>query len=525
MPRRTSLAVESLECRALLSALSASLTTDQTVYQAGQPITMTLTLTNTSDAPASFDYGPSFDGFIATQGEETVWQSNAGINPMWAMAETLQPGASFTLHATWNGTIASGLASTTTAGQFVVTNQLDPTGASATFTIESPLSYRLSASQSVVEFGQTIGFTYSITNNSDQTFTFNLAPTNFTVTGGGGTVWESDPGSSAPAPTSETLQPGQSITETAAWNGVANQGTLAGTDVWEVFNVAVAGSPLTASEEFQIESPLSQSVTTDQPIYQPGAAVQLTATETNVSDQAITLLNVNDQFIVMGLGGVSLPAVNASSSSPIVTLQPGQSQTFAATWDSSDAVGSTSIPSGSYTVLFQDNFQGTTSREFLIEGSSTNSPLPPGGPSPNPPLLPGGSSENPPPSDGSSTPIQNPSGIALILTTNHTTNPRREPLRIKITVKMTARTSAKLAADPSTALLTVQQGSRVIWTKSVVILKAKTLKPGQSLRLTEVWSGKPNVPGVKTTGPGLYTIRIDDNGTSASGEIRIHRDY
>ena len=229
--RRTVLDVEPLECRALLSGLSASLTTDQPVYQVGEPIEMTFTMTNTSDAPASVVYGPSFDGFIATQGGQTVWQSNAGINPMFAVLETLQPGTSFTLHATWSGTTVNGLTSVTTTGQFVVTNQLDSTGASATFTIESPLSFSLSASQSVVEVGQSIGFAYSITNTSNQPVTFNMAPTSFIVTNNGGTVWESGSGASSPAPTSETLQPGQSVTQTATWNGVANQGTLAGTNV------------------------------------------------------------------------------------------------------------------------------------------------------------------------------------------------------------------------------------------------------------------------------------------------------
>ena len=125
--------------------------------------------------------------------------------------------------------------------------------------------------------------------------------------------------------------------------------------------MAVAGSPITASAGFQIESPLSQLVTTDQTTYQPGAVVQLSATETNMSDQAITLLNVNDQFTVIGLGGVTLPGVSTSSSSPVVTLQPGQTQTFEATWNTADVTDSTSIPTGSYTVLFQDNFQGATS--------------------------------------------------------------------------------------------------------------------------------------------------------------------
>jgi Intracellular proteinase inhibitor len=512
MRRRAFLNVERLEYRALLSALSASLTTNQSVYQAGQPIEMTFTLTNTSNAPASFDYGPSFDGFIATEGGKAVWQSNGGANPMWAMADTLQPGTSFTFHATWNGTIADGSTSTTTTGQFVVTNQLDPTGASTTFTIESPLSYSLSTSQSVVEVGQTIGFSYAVTNTSDQPVTFNLAPTNFTVTvsANGDTVWESDPGASTQAPTSETLQAGQSVTVTASWNGVANQGEFAGTNVWGAFDVAVAGSPITTHEEFQIDSPLSQSVTTNQTTYQPGKPVQLTATETNVSDQAITLLNTNDQFIVMGSDGVTLAAVSVSSSNPIVTLQPGQSQTFAATWDTSSLAGSTPSPTGNYTALFQDNFQGATSPEFVIEGSATTSPAPPGGSSPNPP-----------PSGGSSSQSQNPSGVALILTTNDTTNPRREPLRIQVTLKNTARTSAKLAADASNSRLTVRDGSAVIWTKNLLAPKARTLKPGQSLRLTALWNGKPNLAGVSTIGPGLYTLEVDENGSVASSEIRV----
>ena len=524
MRRRTYLAVERLECRALLSGLSASLTTDHSVYQSGEPIEMTFTLTNTSDAPASVVYGPSFDGFIATQAGQTAWQSNAGINPAWAMAETLQPGGSFTLHATWNGTIGNppwigpfgnGLTSTTTSGQFVVTNQLDRTGASATFTIESPLQYTLHESRSDVEFGQTIGFSYSITNTSAQPVTFNMAPTSFIVTNAnnGDTVWESGSGASSHAPTAETLQPGQSVTETATWNGVANQGTVAGTNVWEGFDVAIADSPMTTSEEFTIESPLSQSVTTDQTSYQAGEAVELTATETNVSGHAITILNVDDQFIVMGPGGPTLPGVDISSSNPIVTLQPGQSQTFTATWDT--------MTVGSYNVLFQDEFQGSSSPEFVIEGSTTTDPPPPGVPSPDPPAPPGGSSPNPPPSVGSSSQSKNSSGIALNLTTNHTTNPRREPLRIEITLKKSARTSAKLASDPSTARLIIQEGSTVIWTKSLLTPKAKTLKAGQSLRLAALWNGKPNVAGVKSITPGLFTIEVNVAGSSASREIRI----
>ena len=143
MRRNKSLIVEPLECRALLSGLtgvshlSASVTTNQSVYQAGEPIQMTFTFTNPGRTPATFDFGPSFDGFMVTQGGKTVWQSNSGVQPDFAVLRTLQPGQSFSLNATWDGTTtASSSISSTMTGSFVVIDQLDPTGASATFQID-----------------------------------------------------------------------------------------------------------------------------------------------------------------------------------------------------------------------------------------------------------------------------------------------------------------------------------------------------------------------------------------------------
>jgi hypothetical protein len=52
MRRKASLIVEPLECRSLLSGISATLTTDQSVYTAGEPIQMTFTFTNTGSGPA-----------------------------------------------------------------------------------------------------------------------------------------------------------------------------------------------------------------------------------------------------------------------------------------------------------------------------------------------------------------------------------------------------------------------------------------------------------------------------------------
>jgi hypothetical protein len=509
MRRGTFLSVEPLEGRALLSGLSYSLTTDASTYQVGQPVQMTLTGTNTSDEPVTLAVGQVNSGFIVKQGGQTVWQSNAGINPMVLVQDTVQPGQSLTLHGTWDGTLVNGSTTTTTTGSFVVTNQLDPSGASASFQIESPLSYSVNMPQTVYQPGQPIDISYTITNTSDLPYTFSLAPTDAIVTWNGTNVWESDPGASSQGPTTETLQPGQSVTESATWNGVANEGTMSGTNVWDDFVVSFAGAPAGMTREFQITSPLTQSVTANQSTYQSGQAVQLTATETNTSTQAITILNTQDQFTVMGYGGVTLPATNVSSSNPIVTLQPGQSQTFTATWNPSGGQGSSASPTGYYRVLFQDNFQGTTSPQFVIDGPSTNS----GTTDSTSGQLPGSSTSS----------TQNAPPVSASLTTNHPTGHFGQPVRLTITLKNVTKKSERLTPHLSTDGITVLEGSTVVsrMIRSLLTSKARTLKPGQSIQLTSTWNGKPNQAGLKKLNLGSYTVEVNQAGYSASATIRI----
>jgi hypothetical protein len=137
MTRRTLLNLEPLEGRALLSALSVSLTTNKSVYQVGQPVRLTFTETNNTSQPVLVDYGPSNDGFDIEQGGNIVWRSNAGVIPMFLLADTLQPGRSLTLTATWNGNANLGAATASVdTGTFEVFNQLDP-GVSATFQVST----------------------------------------------------------------------------------------------------------------------------------------------------------------------------------------------------------------------------------------------------------------------------------------------------------------------------------------------------------------------------------------------------
>ncbi len=140
MVRRTRMNVESLEGRALLSGLSANLATNASSYQVGQPVQFTYTVTNASSKPLTVDEGPGTDGFIVEQNGSTVWRSNAGINPMFIEADTLQPGQSLTLDGTWNGISNVGSsAGTSPMGKFVVLDQLNP-NLSTTFQITKTAS-------------------------------------------------------------------------------------------------------------------------------------------------------------------------------------------------------------------------------------------------------------------------------------------------------------------------------------------------------------------------------------------------
>ena len=56
MRRRRCWSLEDLEVRSLLSGITYSLTTDQSSYQIGQPITMTFTETNTGDQPVTVGF-------------------------------------------------------------------------------------------------------------------------------------------------------------------------------------------------------------------------------------------------------------------------------------------------------------------------------------------------------------------------------------------------------------------------------------------------------------------------------------
>ncbi len=83
--------------------ISAILKTDKASYKAGEPVTITLTETNTSNHAVTTTYGPSVDSFSVSKNGATVWGSTIGVmSPMFIELITLQPGESRTFTAVWN---------------------------------------------------------------------------------------------------------------------------------------------------------------------------------------------------------------------------------------------------------------------------------------------------------------------------------------------------------------------------------------------------------------------------------------
>jgi hypothetical protein len=198
MRRRRCSSLENLEVRSLLSGLTYSLTTGQSSYQIGQPINMTFTETNTGDQPVTVEVSPTDFAAApagAAQGATPSWQSNPENQGATTTPETLQPGQSLSQTATWDGSLTGmvepGESAGYAYGSYVVTNPNAPQGTTAAFQIASPFQDTLTTDQSTYQLGQTIHFTFTRTNTSDEPVVFTpstFAPLGFNVTQGGQTL-------------------------------------------------------------------------------------------------------------------------------------------------------------------------------------------------------------------------------------------------------------------------------------------------------------------------------------------------
>ena len=133
MAHKFGVSVEDLERRTLLSGIAYSLTTDQSVYQAGQPIQIAFTETNTGTQPVTVSLSPT-DFTVSEQGLDRyspVWESNPENDGQPPTSVTLQPGQSVSQTASWDGTVMQTGFQQGTATNYAV-NQF------GTFTVSNP---------------------------------------------------------------------------------------------------------------------------------------------------------------------------------------------------------------------------------------------------------------------------------------------------------------------------------------------------------------------------------------------------
>jgi hypothetical protein len=225
-----------------LGQVSLTLTTDRSVYQVGQPVNMTLTEKNIGKGDILISDGPSVNGFFVTQSGQTIWRSNAGFQPFFIRLIDLAPGQSYTLKATWDGhpnnAFGGGELSATPTGTFVVSTQVQQSGATAapvaitivnpsppaptpatTPNTSQPLVVSVATNRATSTVGQPLTVTLTETNTSNHDVPVgNVSPDFFaSVTGPKGPLWL------GLAPDGKgVLHAGQSRKFTLVWNGAPN---------------------------------------------------------------------------------------------------------------------------------------------------------------------------------------------------------------------------------------------------------------------------------------------------------------
>ena len=204
------------------------------------------------------------------------------------------------------------------------------------------ISYSVTTDQTTYQVGQPIQMTFTETNIGDQPDTVDVIPTDFEAFPLPfiAPLWQSDPDNQGAAPTSQTLQPGQSLTQTATWDGSTTAFSGSATNLYGTYAVTNLNAPQGMNAVFNIASPLQDTLTTDRSTYQFGQPVQITFTRTNTSDEPVPLsLGMAQDSFQVTQGG---QMVWQSDQGPPYTfepfdypqnLQPGQSWTKTVTWD------------------------------------------------------------------------------------------------------------------------------------------------------------------------------------------------
>jgi hypothetical protein len=287
----------------------------------------------------------------------------------------------------------------------------------------SGLSYSLTTNQSSYQTGQPVVMTFQETNVSNQVIQVEDGPSidGFNVTQGGKVIWRSNAGVNPMFIVSDPLQPGQSLTLTATWNGVPNGGSSPVSGTFVITNqldptasatVAISGAPVkpvsnpappttnpqpigvvpspdpvpsqpvkaptpvnhssgspisndpstTPSTTVAESSPIAVSVSTDQPSYHRGHRVRMTMTLQDVSNTPVSLpINSTQEFTLLEGSKPVWREARLVSGVGSVNLNPGQLVKFTAVWNGKVHQAGVPLGPGIYTLQASaEGYSGST---------------------------------------------------------------------------------------------------------------------------------------------------------------------
>ena len=254
---------------------------------------------------------------------------------------------------------------------------------------------------------------------------------------------------------------------------------------------------------------LTSTITTDKAAYDLGEPAQFTFTETNTGNQPVVVLTGPTAFQITSNGTqlwASTAAQDMSASTTWKTLQPGQSYSQTTTWSGFDGYAVGSREGTGMFVRFQ-----LARSQWLIRNHPDSAHVyetqsyPP--------------TRDPTPPTGTSI-----SPIAVTLSTAPTFKLGQSvPLTLILKDVSLSKVAMKQGRHIETVI--VQHGSTVVYesVRKVRPITSKMMKQGDPLRLTTLWSGKPNQVDVRKLAPGAYTITVDDDGYTASTTVDLLR--
>jgi hypothetical protein len=240
-------------------------------------------------------------------------------------------------------------------------------------------------------------------------------------------------------------------------------------------------------EDRSLPSGLAYSLTTNRAVYHAGQPVEFSFTATNTSGSPVNVGWGQVGFAVSQNGHEISVVAPIAMVMPLLTLKPGQSATETLPWNGLSKGPPPAQLTGQFTVKAV-NTTANLSTNFAIERPASSS-----------------------------------SPITVAVTANHATHVAGRPVHITATLTNVSNGDVTLTPDHKADGVTILDGTTAVWSTRAVLRgrKIRTLRSGQSLRLSVVWNGQANQPGVEKLSSGIYTILFADGGYGGVGTLHI----